>query len=164
MIRDLVRADNTLIEKILDLGVVLGTADQSALPEKIKARIADMRPIRIVGLNDARHASRSRRLQHRELAGIRSQGLMCADHRILKELERILECRFRFLLEALDEQPDRDLRGDFATCMAAHAVSHHQQQRVAAVRIREAVLVDLALTLSAFLKDRKAHAPPTSFR
>src|SRR6266446_8454093 len=75
---------------ILDLGVVLGTADQSALPEKIQARIADMRPICIVGLNDARHASRSRRLQHRELAGIRSQGLMCAHHRILEELERIL--------------------------------------------------------------------------
>ena len=89
---------------------------------------------------------------------------MSAHHRILEELERIFECRFRFLLEALDEQPDRDLGGDFTTCMAAHAVSDHQQQRVAAVRIREAVLVDLALTLSAFLKNRKAHAPPTLFR
>ena len=89
---------------------------------------------------------------------------MCAEHRILEELERILERWFRFLLEALDEQPDRNLRGYFATGMAAHPVRHHQQQRVAAVRIGETVLVDLALTLSAFLKDRKAHAPPTSFR
>jgi hypothetical protein len=80
-----------------------------------------------------------------------------AQHRVLQELERILEDRLRLLLEALDEKPHRDLRGDLATRVPAHAVGDDEQQRVAAVRVRDPVLIDLARTLPGLLEDREAH-------
>ena len=48
--------------------------------------------------------------------------------------------------------------GDLATGMPTHAIGDHQQQRIAAVGIRKAVLVDLALALAAVLEDRETHA------
>src|SRR2546429_9993448 len=81
---------------------------------------------------------------------------MRAEHRVLQELERVLERRLRLLLEAFDEQPHCDLRRDLASDVPAHAVGHHEQQRVAAVGVCESVLIDLALTLAAFLEDREA--------
>ena len=74
---------------------------------------------------------------------------MRAQHRVLQELERILEDRLRLLLEALDEQAHGDLRGDLAARVPAHAVGDDQQQRVAAVGVGDPVLVDLARALAA---------------
>ena len=159
MIEHLVRADDSLVEQVLDLGVVLGLADQPALAEEVEPRVADVRPVRVVRLHDAGYAGRARRLQHRELVGVGAERLVCAQHRVLQELERVLERRLRLLLEALDEQPHGDLRRDLAAGVAAHAVGDHQQQRVAAVGVGEPVLVDLALALAAFLEDREAHGP-----
>ena len=83
---------------------------------------------------------------------------MRAHHRVLQELQRILEDRLGFLLEALDEQPHGDLRGDLAAGVPAHAVGDAQQQRVAAVGVRDPVLVDLARPLARLLEDREPHA------
>ena len=82
---------------------------------------------------------------------------MRAQHRVLQELERILEDRLGLLLEALDEQAHGDLRGDLAARVPAHAVGDDQHQRVAAVRIGEPVLVDLARPLAGFLENRETH-------
>jgi len=71
-----------------------------------------------------------------------------AQQRVLQELERILEDGLRLLLEALDEQPHRDLRGDLAAGVPAHAVGDDQHQRVASIGVRDAVLIDLARTLA----------------
>ena len=158
MIDHFVRTDDALIEQILHLGVILGLSDQSPLPEQVEPRIADVRPVGIIGLDDARHAGRSRRLQHRELVGVGAERLMRALHRVLQELERVRERGLRLLLEALDEKPDRDLRGDLPAGVPAHAIGDHQQQRVAAVGIRKPILIDLALTFAAVLEDRETHA------
>jgi hypothetical protein len=144
--------------------MVLRLADQPSLPEEIQARIADVRPVRVVRLHDAGDACGPRRLQHRELVGVRAKGLVGADHRILQEFQRILQRRLGFLLEALDEQAHRDLRRNLAAGVPAHAVGDDQQQRVPAVRIREPVLIDLALTLEALLEYREAHERATSLR
>jgi hypothetical protein len=53
------------------------------------------------------------------------------DHRVLQELERVLEDRLGFLLEALDEQAHRDLRSDLAAGVARPC---RRQRRAAARR------------------------------
>ena len=75
-----------------------------------------------------------------------------------RNLSGFLRIGLRFLLEALDEQAHADLRRDLAARVAAHAVGDDEQQRVAAVRIGEAVLVDLARALARVLEDREPHA------
>ena len=139
------------------VGVVLGLIDQLALPIKIEPRIADMRPVSAARLHHASHASGARRFDHGELMRVRAERLMRPGHRLLQESERVAQHRPRFLLKALDEKPHADLRRDLAADMAAHAVGHYQQQRVAAVGVRDAVLVDLARTLPRFLENREAH-------
>ncbi len=123
-----------------------------------KTRVADMRPVGVARLHDARDAGRSRRFQHGELRRVRTERGVRLDHRLVEERERTLEDGLRFLLKALDEQAHRDLRRNLATCVPAHAVRKYQQQRVAAVGIGEPVLIDLALALAAFLEDGEAHA------
>ena len=157
MIHNLVRANDALIEKVLHLRMVLGLADQPALAKKVQPRVARMRPVRIVGLHDARYASRSRRFQHGELIRVRSQSRMRAKHGVLQEFERILKRWFRLLLETLDEKPYRDLRRDLAARVPPHAVGNDQQQGVATIGVGEPILIDLALALAAFLEDGEAH-------
>ena len=119
---DLVRGDDALVDEVLDLRMVLRLGDQFPPPEEVEARIADVRPVRVAGLDHAGDARRARRLQHRELVRVRAERLMGAGHRVLQELERILEDRLRLPLEALDEQPHADLRRDLAAGVPAHAV------------------------------------------
>src|SRR5208283_2743563 len=157
VIDDLVRADNTLIDQVLYFGVILGLPDQATLAEQVEARIADVSPVGVVRLNHARDAGRARGLQHRELVGIGAERLVPAQHRVLQKLERILQSRLCFLLKALDEQAHRDLCRDLAAGVSTHAVGHDEQQRIAAIGIRESVLIDLALPLTAFLEDRETH-------
>jgi hypothetical protein len=59
--------------------------------------------------------------------------------------------------KALDEQPHADLRRDLAADVPAHAVGDDQQKRIAAVGIRDPVLVDPARTLAAFLENGELH-------
>ena len=80
---------------------------------------------------------------------------MGTHHRLLQELEWILQRRFGLLLKTFDKKPRCDLRGNFATRVAAHAVGDEQQQRVAAIGIRDPVLIDLARTLAGFLENRR---------
>ena len=93
--RDLVGADDALVDQVLHLRVVLGAADQAALPEQVEARIADVRPVRVARLHDAGDAGRARRLQHRELVRVGAERRVRAHHRVLQELERIA-CRIGF--------------------------------------------------------------------
>ncbi len=83
---------------------------------------------------------------------------MRLDHRLVQERERALEDRLRLLLETLDEQAHRDLRGDLAAGVAPHSVGDDEQQRVAAVRVRDPVLVDGPRALARLLEDRESHS------
>ena len=158
-----VRTDDALIHQILDLGMILGGADEAALPEQVQPRIANVAPISMAGLHDAADTSRARCLQHRELVRVGAKCRMCAQHRVLHELERILEYRLRLLLEAFDEEPYGDLRGNFSARMATHAIRHHKQQRIAAECVGDAILIDLARAFARFLKYRETHTERSRF-
>ena len=138
------RADQALIDEILNLRVILGCADQAPLAKQIEARIAGVRPIRMARLDDDGDAGRARRFEHRELIGVGAERRVRAEHRLLKEFERIAQHRLGFLLEALDEQSHADLRGNLASRVTTHAVGDDQQQGVAPVRVGEPILIDLA--------------------
>ena len=82
---------------------------------------------------------------------------MRAQHRFLHELERVAQDRLRLLLKALDKKAHADLRGDLAADVSAHAVGDDEQQRLAAVRVGNAVLIDVARPLARLLEDRETH-------
>ena len=82
-------ADHALVDEVLHLRMILGVADQAALPEQVEARIAGVRPVRVARLHDAGDAGRARRLEHRELVRVRAERRVRAQHRLLQELERI---------------------------------------------------------------------------
>src|SRR5207249_11300554 len=157
MLRHVGRTDQSLINQILDLGMILGGADQASLPKQIKTRIAGMRPISMACLHDDGDARRPRRLQHRKLVRVRAERCVRAEHRLLQKLEWVAQDGLGFLLEPLDEKPHSDLRGDFAAGVTPHSISDDQQQRVASVGIGEPVLIDLPRALARILKNRETH-------
>jgi hypothetical protein len=60
--------------------------------------------------------------------GVTDDGPVRLPHRFGEEIvPGSGEARLRFGAEALDQGVDRDLGGDFALQMAAHAVGHHHQ-------------------------------------
>ena len=61
-------------------------------------------------------------------------------------------------LEHRGQRLQRELRGDLAFGVAAHAVGEREQARVARVAIAHAVFVLLAAALAADLVDGEAHA------
>src|SRR5690349_21357805 len=153
----ILRRDDALVDEILDFRMILGRADQLALAQQVETRIAYVRPVRVPALNDDRNARRPRRLEHRELIRVRAERRMRAQQRFLHELQRIQQDWLGFLLEPLDEEPHGNLRGDVAADMPAHSVGDDEQQRLAAVRVRRAVLIDFARTLARLLEDRETH-------
>ena len=144
MLRRLLRLDRALVEQILDLRVVLGLRDHLRAAKQIQPRIADVRPVRAILLQDARDARCAWRLDQAELLRIMAERLVRAHHRVMQEQERIAQHRLRFILEALDQNAHHDLRGDLATGVAAHSIGGDHDQAVAAVRMRDAILVHLA--------------------
>jgi hypothetical protein len=127
MVDDFVRADDALVDQVLDLRMVLGRADEPALPEQVEPGVADVTPVRVAGLHDAGDTGGARGLQHRELRRVGPERRVRLHHRLVEEGERILEDGRRLLLEPLDEQPHRDLRGDLAARVPAHAVGHDEE-------------------------------------
>src|SRR5262249_31421062 len=99
MLCHLPRADDALVDEILNLRMVFGLSDDAALAVEIKTRIADVCPVGVGSLHDAGYASRPRRLEHRELIRVRSERSMRAEHRVLQEFEWIPQYRLRLLLE-----------------------------------------------------------------
>ena len=53
---------------------------------------------------------------------------------------------------------------DLAGNMAAHPVGDHEQERLAAVGVGDAVLIDFARALARFLEDRETHGAATARR
>ena len=81
------------------------------------------------------------------------------DDALLQEAERVGELGLGFAPERLGEDLHRDLRCDLAVQVSPHAVGNRHQQRVAGVRVAGAVLVRLARSPAALLKDRESHRP-----
>jgi len=82
---------------------------------------------------------------------------MAGDDRLVQETQRIGQRRLAVALEHRRERLQRELRGDLAFRMAAHAVGEREQARVARVAIAHAVFVLFAAALAADLVDGEAH-------
>ena len=65
-----------------------------------------------------------------------------------QEGHRIVQARLGHFLELVGQRLHRDLGGDFAVHVAAHAIRHHHQQRIAAVGIGHPILVVFAAALT----------------
>ncbi len=63
-------AIDALVDQVLHLRMVLGLPISLPLTQQVEARIADVRPVRVLALHDDGDARRPRRLEHRELIGV----------------------------------------------------------------------------------------------
>ncbi len=146
----------------LGVGVVARAGDQLVAAHQVQARIAAMRPVGGVALHQAGDDGRARRVDQRLLRRVAQQLVVAGDDRLVQEAQRIRQRRLAVALEHRGERLQRELRGDLAFRVAAHAVGEGEQARVARVAIAHAVFVLLAAALAADLVDGEAHADSTA--
>lgn len=83
--------------------------------------------------------------------------MMRIGHRLLQKTEGIGEQWFGFTLKTVGQRLHRNLGGDLAVMMPAHAISDDHEQRISRVTITDAVLVIGAPTLTTFLINGESH-------
>ena len=83
--------------------------------------------------------------------------MVTGDDRLVEKAQRVGERRLAVALEHRRERLQRELRGDLAFRVAAHAVGECEQPRVARVAVAHAVFVLLAAALAADLVDGETH-------
>jgi hypothetical protein len=136
--------------------MVACAGDELVAAHQIEPRIAAVRPIGRIALQQAGDDRRARRVDQRLLRRIAQQLVMTGHDRVLQEAQRIDEGRLAFALEHCSQRLQRELRSDLAFRMPAHAVGQREQAGVARIAITHAfVLVTAAL--AADLVDGEAH-------
>ena len=143
---------------LLQLGirVVAGACDQLLATHEIQARIAAMRPVRGVALQETGDHGGARRVDQRFLRRVTQQLVVAGDRGLLQEAQRVGQRRLAIALEHRRERLQRDLRRDLAFGVAAHAVGEREQARVTRVAVAHAVFVFLAAALAADLVDAES--------
>src|SRR5256885_150983 len=87
-----------------------------------------------------------------------SCSVMTGNDRLVQEAQRVGERGLGVALEQRRERLQRELRGDLALGVAAHAVGKREEARIPRVAIAHAVFVLFAAALAAHLVDRESHA------
>jgi hypothetical protein len=142
----------------LGVGMVTGARDQLVAAHQVQPRIAAMRPKRGLALQHAGNDGGARRVDQGSLGGIAQQLVVAGDHGVVQEAQRVLQVGLGLALEARRQRLQRQLRGDLAFGVPAHAVGQREQARIACVAIAHAVFILLAPALAADLVDDEPHA------
>ena len=131
--------------------------DELVAAHEVQPRIAAMRPVGRVALQQAGDDRGARRVDQRLLRGIAQQLVMAGDDGVVQEAQRVGQRRLGVALEQRGQRLQRELRGDLAFGVAAHAVGQREQAGVPRVAVAHAVFVLLAAALAADLVDREPH-------
>ena len=161
MRRDRFLPHAALVDQHLHLGMIPSLRVDPPLAHVIEPRVAHVGPVGGRVLHHAGDACGARRLDEPARLGVIAEREVRVDDALLQKTERVGELGLGFAPERLGEELHRDLRGDLPVQVSAHAVGNRHQQRVAGVRVAGAVLVRLARSSAAFLKDRESHRPDT---
>src|SRR4030095_3352016 len=94
---------------------------------------------------------------HALFAGVADDLVVRGHERLRQELRHVLDDGPGFLLVQGGEGRRRELGGDFAFRVAAHAVGQQEQARLPRVAIAHAVFVLFAAALAADLVDAETH-------
>jgi hypothetical protein len=126
MVARLVLLDETLAKQELHMAVIARALVHGTFAKLVHAAVADVRPICETVLNETRRASGARpALQGDTVAAVDDSVVGLGQGQSQEALW--VEQRMCSVLEALCERVDRDLRGQRAAGVAAHAVDYDDQ-------------------------------------
>jgi hypothetical protein len=148
----------------LAVGVVPRAGDQFGLAQQVHAGVTAVRPPDLTLLHQPDDDGRARRVVHAALLRVGQQLLVREQHGRLEELRRLLDHRLRVALEQRRDVLERQMGGDLAVRMAAHAVGQREETGLAGIAIPHAILVLLPAATAAHLVDGELHAFAPVFR
>lgn len=152
--------EQALVEHQLDAGVVAGLGGQLALADHVEPGVAGVGPVGHALLHQAGHDGGARHVGELLVEGVVEDRVVGVAQHPRKEQHRVGDLGAGFLLEGLGDELHGNLGGDLPVQVAPHAVGEDEQQRVAGVRIGDAVLVGPALADPAFLENGESHVRP----
>jgi hypothetical protein len=109
--------------------VVARAGDQLVAAHQVQARIAAVRPVGRIALQQAGHDGGARGVDQRRDGGVAQQLVVAGDDRVVQEAQRVGQRRLGLALEDRRQRLQRQLRGHLAFGVAAHAVGQREQAR-----------------------------------
>ncbi len=139
--------------------MVAGLRDDLSATHQEQARVPGVRPVGDAVLDQAGDTGRARRVGKLVTLGKVEDGVVRIGHALLQEAEGVGQGWPGFPLEVVSQRLHRDLGGDLAVVVAAHAVGNDHQQGFARVTIGDPILVVGTPSLAALLINREFHRP-----
>jgi len=129
------------VDELLHQGVVARLDRDASLAHEIEAAVADVRPVGIAVLNQARNDDRARPVGQAEPVGFAEDRAVRFVHRGVEEILRVGERGTRHPLERLAEVVGRNLSSELPAEVPAEPVGDHHEKGALGAPVAHPVLV-----------------------